>query len=231
MLTGYRAFLVLRVQRTGPAFGIQAWGRRTWLLHGQGPRREGSKRRRRRRWWWWRRYILLPQRDSLLTRQRGGEKQRCIETTAGGWVGNGPFVLRSRGRNHAKGGRMPRTLVRRTIVYCVPGCQHHVETPAGVQGCPVFSLAPTRTGMPYPMPAPSCPPEHANRDGLVTSDGACLVFLRRLCYYCSGRQTVWASSTARGGGPCAGRLGSTRAPLKAERIASSSTALLVDGGL
>ena len=32
----------------------------------------------------------------------------------------------------------------------------------------MFSLAPTRTGMPYPMPAPSCPPEHANMDGLVT---------------------------------------------------------------
>lgn len=48
------------------------------------------------------------------------------------------------------------------IVYCVPGCQHHVEMPAGVQGCSMSSLAPTRTGMPYPMPAPSCPPEHAN---------------------------------------------------------------------
>ena len=57
------------------------------------------------------------------------------------------------------------------IVYCVPGCQHHVEMPAGVQGCPMSSLAPTRTGMPYPMPAPSCPPEHANWDW-VTSDGA-----------------------------------------------------------
>ena len=98
----------------------------------------------------------------------------------------------------------------------------------------MFSLAPTRTGMPYPMPAPSCPPEHANWDELVTRNGACLVFLRCLCYYCSRRQTAWASSTARGGRPCAGRLGGTSTPLQAERIASSSsssTVLLVGDGL